>query len=127
MNTNIKSTNVALSTAITDYADKRFNKIAKLLDHDPATQCDIELARTTAHHQKGEIFRAEIHIVGAGKNLYAVAEKADLYAAIDGVRDEILRELKNQKEKRISFISRGGARVKAMLKGLWPWGGKVKI
>lgn len=121
MNTNIKSTNVALSTAITDYADKRFKKIAKLLDYDPSTQCDIELARTTAHHQKGEIFKAEIHIVGAGKNLYAVSERADLYAAIDAVRDEITRGLKDQKEKRISFIRRGGAKVKAMLKGLWPW------
>jgi ribosomal subunit interface protein len=79
------------------------------------------LAKTTAHHLKGAIFKAEVHIVGADKNVYATSEKEDLYAAIDGVRDEILRELKVRKEKNISFVRRGGARVKAMLKGLWSW------
>lgn len=121
MNTNIKSTNITLSAAITDYADKKIKKVSKMLDSDPASQCDIELARTTAHHHKGEIFKAEIHIVGAGKNLYAVAEREDLYTAIDAVRDDIIRELKNAREKRTAFIRRGGAKVKAMIKGLWPW------
>jgi putative sigma-54 modulation protein len=122
MNTNIKTTNVTLSDAISEYTNKRLQKIAKLLDTDPTVVCDIELAKTTDHHQKGDIFKAEIHIVGAGKNLYATSSKEDLYAAIDIVRDEILRELKSKKEKQISFVRRGGARVKAMVKGLWPWG-----
>jgi hypothetical protein len=26
------------------------------------------------------------------------------------------------KGKRISFVRRGGAQVKAMMKGMWPWG-----
>ena len=121
MNTNIKTTNVTLTPAISDYTAKRFAKISKLLSHDPSTQCDVELAKTSEHHQKGDIFRAEIHIVGTGKNVYASSEKEDLYAAIDAVRDEVLRELKTKKAKRTSFIRRGGARVKSMLKGLWPW------
>ncbi|MBU6426907.1 ribosome-associated translation inhibitor RaiA [Patescibacteria group bacterium] len=121
MNTNIKSTNIALSPAISDYANKRLKKITAMLGRDPSIRCDMELAKTTEHHQKGDIFKAEIHIVGSGKNLYAVSNKADLYAAIDDARDEILRELKAKKEKRISLIRRGGARVKSMVKGLWPW------
>lgn len=122
MNINIKTTNIALSAPISDYTGKRLRKVSKFLDSDPASQCDIELAKTTGHHQKGPIFKAEIHIVGAGKNIYATSEKEDLYAAIDGVRDEIMRELKTNKEKSVSFVRRGGARVKAMIKGLWPWG-----
>lgn len=121
MNINIKTTNVTLTAPITDYVNKRLKKISKLLEDDTTAQCDMELARTTEHHQKGPIFKAEIHIVALNKNLYATAEREDLYAAIDGVRDEILRELKENKEKNISFIRRGGARVKAMVKGLWPW------
>ncbi len=121
MNTNIKTTNITLSASISEYTEKRLNKIAKFLDDDPATQCDIELAKTTEHHKKGDIFKAEIHIVGSGKNLYATAEREDLYAAIDAVRDEILQELNARREKRISFVRRGGARVKAMVKGMWPW------
>ena len=122
MNINIKATNISLTPSISEYTGKRFEKIAKLLKSDQSTQCDIELARTTEHHNKGDIFRAEIHIVGKGKNLYASSDQADLYVAIDMVRDEILRELKSKKEKRQSFIRRGGANLKAMVKGLWPWG-----
>jgi putative sigma-54 modulation protein len=124
MNINIKATEITLSAPISDYVNRRLRKISELLDKDPGTRCNIELAKTTGHHQKGPIFKAEIHIVGAGKDVYAVSEKEDLYAAIDAVRDDILRELKAEKEKRISFIRRGGAKIKAMVKGLWPWGRK---
>lgn len=124
MNINIKTTNVTLSAPISDYTEKRLRKISKLLKSDPSAQCDLELAKTTAHHQKGLIFKAEIHIVGAGKNAYATSEEEDLYSAIDNVRDQILRELTNKKAKSISFVRRSGARVKAMVKGLWPWGRK---
>ncbi len=121
MNINIKTTGIALTPAISDYTNKRLDKIIHLLDGDKSAQCDIELAKTTAHHQKGNIFRAEIHIVGAGKNFYASSEQPDLFAAIDLVREEILREISAGKAKRISLIRRSGARVKNMVKGLWPW------
>ena len=84
--------------------------------------CDVELAKTNEHHQKGDIFRAEIHIVGPGLDAYASAEHEDLYAAIDEVRDEIVRDLRTKKGKRISYIRRSGARVKDMVKGMMPWG-----
>ncbi len=122
MNINIKATNITLTPSISDYVSKRVEKISKLLKNDESAQCNIELARTTEHHNKGEIFRAEIHIVGANKNLYASADKIDLYAAIDTVRDEIISELRSRKEKRMVFVRRGGAKIKAMIKGLWPWG-----
>ncbi|MFA6459333.1 MAG: ribosome-associated translation inhibitor RaiA [Candidatus Paceibacterota bacterium] len=121
MNINIKTTNVTLTESISAYVGKRLQKIETLLAHDPSAQCDVELARTTSHHNKGDIFKAEIHIVAAGMNIYATSEKEDLYTAIDLVRDDILRELKADKQKNISFIRRGGAKVKAMAKGLWPW------
>lgn len=121
MNTNIKTTNIALTQAIADFTNVRMNKIEKLLSTDPAIQCDIELAKTTDHHNKGDIFRAEIHIVGKNKNVYASAEKIDLYTAIDEVVDQIVREIKSGKQKRMAFVRRGGAKMKAMMKGLWPW------
>lgn len=121
MNINIKTTAVTLTPAITSYVNKRLAKIASFLEDDTTAQCDIELGKTTEHHQKGNIFRAEIHIVAANKNAYASSEQRDLYTAIDDVRDEILRELKTDKNKRISVIRRSGARLKNMVKGLWPW------
>ena len=121
MNINIKTTQITSTPAISEYVNKRLEKIGKIIGDDPSVQCDIELARTTSHHNKGDIFKAEIHIVGAGKNLYASAEKEDLYTAIDIVQNDIMRELTAHKEKQISMVRRGGARVKGIMKGLWPW------
>lgn len=121
MNINIKTTAISLTSAISDYTNKRMEKIQTLLSDDPSVKLDIELAKTTSHHQKGEIFRAEIHIVGANKNIYASSEESDLYTAIDIVRDQVVSELTSEKGKRITMLRRGGAKVKNIIKGLWPW------
>ena len=118
MNIKIKTTGISLTPAISEYTDKRLIKISKIIGGDPSYICDLELAKTTNHHKNGDIFRAEIHIVGKGKDLYASAEDADLYAAIDAMRDEIVRELHASKGKRLSFVRKGGAQVKAMMKGM---------
>ena len=125
ININIKTTAITLTPAISDYTNKRLEKIMHLLDNDKSAVCDVELAKTTGHHQKGNIFKAEVHIVGAGKNYYASSERPDLFAAIDLVRDEITHEISAGKAKRISLIRRSGARVKNMVKGLWPWRNKT--
>ena len=127
MNTNIKTTDITLTPAISEYVAKRLAKIGALLEGDSTAICDVELGRTTAHHQKGDIFRAELHITGAGKNAYASSEAKDLYTAIDSVREEALRELRSGKGKRVSLIRRSGARVKNMVKGLWPWGRQTRM
>ena len=119
MNLNIKATSFNLTPAISDYVEKRLSSIGKFLHYDSTVKCDIELARTTNHHKNGDIFKAEIHIVGKDKNLYASAEKEDLYSAIDAVKDDIIREVKSSKEKRQSLIRRGGAQVKNIIKGFW--------
>ncbi len=117
MNINIKTTNISLTTAISDYTSKRLETIKQFLQNDTTIQCDIELARTTIHHKNGDIFRAEIHITGKSRDLYASAEESDLYRAIDIVRDEILREVRSLKAKKISLLRRGGAKIKNIIKG----------
>lgn len=120
MNTNLKTSNITATQAISDYLDKRLKKINKIVGND-SVNCFVELAKTTDHHNKGDIFRAELHIVGPGRDLYASSEKEDLYVAIDDASDEALRILKSEKKKSASLMRRGGAKVKAMIKGLWPW------
>ncbi len=122
MNIRVKATNVTLNPALSDYINKSLGKVAKILENDPTAQCDIEVARTTQHHQKGDIFKAEVHIVGEGVDAYATAEREDLNTAITEARDEIISKIRSSKGKRISYVRRSGARVKAMVKGLMPWG-----
>ena len=120
MNINMKPTRIILTPAISDYVDKRIGTIGKFHENDSTAQCDIELARTSNHHKQGDIFRADVHIVGKDKNIYASEEHEDLYAAIDAVRDNILREIKSTTSKKRSLIRRGGAQIKNIIKGIWP-------
>lgn len=109
-----------MSPAVSDYVSKRLEAIEKFFINDTTAQVDVDLAKTTNHHRKGDVFRAEIHITAKDKNLFASAEEEDLYRAIDMVRDEMLQEIRSNKSKKISLVRRGGARVKNILKGLWP-------
>lgn len=119
MNINIKTTALSLTPAISEYVEKRLDSVEKFFQDDSTAQFDIELAKTTSHHKKGDIFRAEVHIIAKGINTYASAEKEDLYSAIDAVRDEILREVKSSNERQRSLVRRGGAKIKNIIKGLW--------
>lgn len=120
MNINIKGTNITVTEAIADYITKRCESFSKFFDPaDTAIMCDVEVGKTTNHHKQGEIFRAEIHIVAKDRNLYASSEKEDLYAAIDDVRDEIVSELSSLKDRKVTLVRKGGAKIKAMLKGIF--------
>lgn len=122
MNIRIKATNITLTPGITDYVNKSLDKIDKIIGTDGSVQCDVEIARTTNHHQKGDVFMAEVHIVGPGVEAYATSEHEDLNVAISDVRDEVLRKLQSVKGKKLSYMRRSGAMLKAMMKGAMPWG-----
>lgn len=116
MNISIKSTNIELTPALKDYAEKRIAKAAKFLGEDATVTVDI--GKTTHHHKQGEVFRAEINLTTVlGKQFRAVSEKADLYEAIDDVRDELVREVGSAKGKKEALWKRGARKIKNMMRG----------
>lgn len=126
MNINIKTTNFTLTPELKDYFDKKIEALDKVMDlNDPSATCQAELGRTTNHHKSGEIYRAEINIRKDGKHFRAVSEQESLMEAMDEVKDEILRELKNYKSKQTTLVRRGGAAIKRMIKGVGSFGGNV--
>lgn len=116
MNIHIKATNITLTPEVNEYVSKRFQSIEKLLQNDPTVKVDIEIGKTTEHHKNGDIFRAEVHIVGKHRDIYVTAERNDLYMAIDEVRDATHTKVTAGKEKRLAFVRKGGAKVKNIIK-----------
>ena len=117
MNIKIRSKNFDLTPAIDDYVTKKISTLEKFLGGGNNILCEVETERTTKHHKSGDIFRAEVNIVEPGnKQIYAVAEEADLYTAIDVVRDEAERVIVSNKTKRDTLLRRSGARIKELLK-----------
>jgi len=117
MQKNIKATNIEITPAISDYIDKRFSAFDKFTQGDESARCDIEVGKTTHHHKNGDIFKAEVNLHISGKNFYAMIEKDDLYAAIDLVKDEIVRALTTHKDKGLSLMRKGALKMKNALKG----------
>ena len=117
MNIKIRAVNFDLTPAIDDYVTKKFSSLEKFVDSKDGLLCEVELGRTTKHHNSGDIFKTEINIMIPGsKQVYAVAEEADLYTSIDIVRDEAERVIVSQKNRQSTLFRRGATQVKNILK-----------
>ncbi len=120
MKINIKATGIELTEAISDYTNKKISALEKYIKNEDAV-AQVEVGRSTQHHKSGEVFLAEVHVIGAGLDLYAASEQADLYAAIDVVKDEIVRSTIQNKDRKMTLTRRGAQAVKNMMKGLNPF------
>lgn len=120
MKINEKGVNMDITSDIRDYLYKKLEHVEKFLNPaDQSTMCDVELGKISNHHNKGDVFRTEINLHIAGKNLRAESEMDDLFASIDIAKDEIIREIQTNKDKKVSMMKRGGAKIKNMIKGLF--------
>lgn len=105
MRVNLKTKNIDLTPSIETLAEKKLiepvKKLISGIDKNTDLIFDIELGRTTKHHNKGKIWRAEaqLNLPGLKSLLRAEAEAASLREAIVSVKGEILSEIKKYKEK----------------------------
>ena len=117
MNIKIRSNNFDITPAIDEYVNKKISSLGKFLSGGENILCEVEIGMATIHHKSGDIFRAEINMVEpGGRQIFAVAEMDDLYAAIDVVRDEAEREIVSKKNKYKTMLRKGGSRIKSLLK-----------
>ena len=101
MKINIKATNLELTPSIIQYVNDKINSVDKFLKKfEERTEIEIfvEIARTTRHHHKGDVFRAEANMQLPGKILRADHEDWDIRVAIDKVKDKLQQEVKKYKE-----------------------------
>jgi putative sigma-54 modulation protein len=123
---NLKGTNLDLTPDIKSYLEKRLASLEKFLDEDDTTVvCDVELERSTKH-KTGDVFRGEVTIRTRSGLYRAEANGETAEAAIDTVKDEVMRELRREKRKRIHLFRRGGARLKEFTHDLSARGIQVK-
>lgn len=93
----IHGTGIELTEAIRQYATEKVESLEKFFDN--IVRADIDVGKLSNHHQKGDIFYAEVNLHIPGKTLRVVKEEADLYKAIDKVKDHLKEELNSAKDK----------------------------
>ena len=122
MQINLQGKNMELTEAIKDYVLKRVTNLEKLLSGIPVSHGDVkvhfEVSKSTNHHKSGEIFHADCLIKIDGKEFYASADAADLYAAIDEIKETLFNDIQKNKDRRQTLFKRGAASIKKMMKGL---------
>lgn len=117
LNKRIKTTNMELTDAISHYVHKKVDVLERFIEPDMEALADIEIGRTTNHHHKGDVFKAEINLNIGKDNFQTVVIESDLYAAIDKMKDRIVNEVKRSKRKRFHLLRRGHQKIKNILRG----------
>ncbi len=112
----LKATNFELTPSIKIYLQEKLDSLDKFLPHDSSIVAEIELAQTTRHHKKGDIFKAEANLITPGRLIRTVVETNELHAAIDLMKDELKREITGKKDKNISLYRRGARLFKKLLR-----------
>ena len=115
---NIKATNMDLTPAIEEYVNNRLDRIEKFIKEGESANIYVEVGKTTHHHKKGDLYKAEFNIEIAGRKFFTESEKEDLYSAIDDAKEEIVKIIINKKDKTETLFKRGASSVKKMMKGI---------
>ncbi len=135
MKITIKSTNLKLTSALHDYIEQKINGLERFIkkvgikdrSFDPSTKLSIkkgkppfeiwlEVGRTTFHHKKGNVYRAESQIRFSGKSIRSEVVGPDLRIVINEIKDELQREFKKYQKKQMAIYKRGARKFKKSLK-----------
>ncbi len=96
----IKATGIDLTDAIKDAVLKELSSLDELTARwGESVSADVEVGRTTNHHHKGDVHRAEINLHLPGKTLRAEDVGEDLYAVIKEAVRTMHREVVKEKER----------------------------
>jgi len=127
MRIQIKTKNFALTESIAAHIEERIGSIKKLIKsaevrgggEGKTVLARVDVSRTTKHHNKGDVYKAEVNLEIPGEpNLYAKANADNLHAAIDEVRDDLFREVKNSHRKHQTLVRRGARELKRRVRGM---------
>lgn len=94
---NISAKGMELTPAIKDYVEKKVIGLEKF--YGKIISAEVRVGKNTNHHNKGDVYFAEVKLGVPGVDLFAEKTEADLYKAIDKVRDYLEGELKKKKDK----------------------------
>ena len=123
MNIIIKGTNLELHEDLKVYVDEKIGGLKKFIENENIDKSSItarvELAKTTEHHQHGDIYKAEVNLQMTKKMIRVVVESDDIYKAIDEVKDKLKVAIIDYKDEKNTKI-RKGARIIKKLRNISP-------
>ncbi len=107
MQINIRTKNLEATEELKRYAEEKIGELDRFINIEEGdfsggkdtVLAHIEIEKTTEHHKKGPYYRAEATIKLPGKDIWIDFLGEDWKEAVDGLKDELQRELKKYKGK----------------------------
>lgn len=93
MQVNISGVHLEVTNALRDYIEEKFDRLARHFDRIISVQVILQVEKLK---QKAE---ATLHV--AGREVVAIADHEDMYAAVDLLVDKLDRQLIKHKEKQL--------------------------
>ena len=113
MKFSLKATNLELTPDISSHIEEVINSLDKFINSaDSVVRAWVEIGRISQHHRSGKIYRVEIQINLPGKLVRSEAKEKTIFKAINEVKDELQRELKRYKGRKIAEQKKGARRFK---------------
>jgi len=120
MRTTIRQKDLEITPSLQEYIEKKVvQSVQKLLKRDASTDLpvlDIEVARATKHHHKGNVFHASATLTIGKRVMRADATDADIHAACDQLENELKREIDTFKSKTSAIAKRAARAVKQQVR-----------
>jgi len=102
-----------VSSALRDYAEKKFNKLGEFFHNIQKAEVTLDV-RNIDDQLRNQV--AEVTVWAAGKVLRATDGASDMYAAIDQVFAKIERQVEKRKEKLNHETRRASEKMKEKIK-----------
>ncbi|MBI2617841.1 ribosome-associated translation inhibitor RaiA [Candidatus Kaiserbacteria bacterium] len=117
MHHSVKTTDFQMTPEVSEYLSAKLVSLEKYISKDDeSVKCEVEIGRTTEHHQSGPIFRVEINVSIGKKLLRAEATEESINAAIDSAKDEMVKRLRRHKGRQFALLRKGGEKIKNFLR-----------
>jgi ribosomal subunit interface protein len=105
----LKATNLDISPSISKYVDEKIGGLDKFLEKfdSEIVETRVEVGKITRGQRQGDIFRAEVNLRIGGYLIRVEETEESLSAAIDLVKDELQRKIREYKDKQGTKFIRG--------------------
>ena len=105
----IKATNTKLSPSINQYIEEKIGGLDKFLEsfESEIIEARVDVGKIRRGQRQGEIFKAEVNLNIGGHLIRAEETEDSLMAAIDSAKDNLSREIRNYKNKKMTKFIRG--------------------
>jgi len=99
----IKATNLKLTSEIRKAIEEKISPLDRFIPNIKVPlKAFVEVGLANRHHQKGDIYYAEVNLNLPGKILRSEAREETAYKAINTIKDELQLLLKKYTEKKIA-------------------------